>query len=71
MGPNRFRLLDRPHLGMALFPQREQDSALPWCRIEDRLNHLDRFFWITLRYIWPRWSDVLLIVKPETVADPR
>src|SRR6202795_3302470 len=28
MGPNRFRLLDRPHLGMAPFPQREQDSTL-------------------------------------------
>src|SRR5206468_8533764 len=32
------------------------------------LNRLDRFFWTTLRRIWPRWSDVLVIVKPETVV---
>ncbi len=37
MGPNRFRLLDRPHLGMAPFPQEEQDSALEWRRLEDRI----------------------------------
>jgi hypothetical protein len=24
-------------------------------------------FWTTLRCFWPRWFDVLLIVKPETV----
>src|SRR6266852_813890 len=29
---------------------------------------LDRFFWSALRHLWPRWSDVLLIVKPETVV---
>jgi transposase InsO family protein len=32
------------------------------------LTHVDRFFWIALRNLWPRWSDVLLIVKPETVV---
>ena len=32
------------------------------------LNSLDRLFWTTLRYLWPRWSDVLVIVKPETVV---
>jgi hypothetical protein len=32
------------------------------------LNRLDRFFWTTLRRCWPRWTDVLVIVKPETVV---
>ena len=32
------------------------------------LTSLDRFFWTTLRNQWPRWSDVLIIVKPETVS---
>jgi putative transposase len=32
------------------------------------LNRVDRFFWSALRSIWPRWSDVLVIVKPETVV---
>jgi hypothetical protein len=31
------------------------------------LNRLDRLFWITLRRYWPRWADLLVIVKPETV----
>jgi hypothetical protein len=31
------------------------------------VNRLDRLFWTTLRRFWPRWSDVLVIVKPETV----
>jgi putative transposase len=31
------------------------------------LKRLDRFFWTTLRSLWPRWSDVLIIVKPATV----
>jgi hypothetical protein len=28
---------------------------------------LDRLFWTTLRRVWSRWADVLVIVKPETV----
>jgi hypothetical protein len=31
------------------------------------VNRLDRLFWTTLRGFWPRWADVLVIVKPETV----
>ena len=31
------------------------------------LHSRDRFFWTTLRRFWSRWSDVLVIVKPETV----
>jgi hypothetical protein len=33
------------------------------------LNSLDRLFWTTLRHFWSRWSDVLVIVKPETVIN--
>jgi putative transposase len=31
------------------------------------LNRLDRLFWTSLRRYWPRWAEVLVIVKPETV----
>src|ERR1700757_3060270 len=31
------------------------------------LSRVDRFFWIMLRSVWPRWSDVLVIVKPATL----
>jgi hypothetical protein len=27
------------------------------------LTRLDRVFWSTLRHVWPRWPDVLLIVN--------
>ena len=47
---------------------RQQVAVLKRKRARPSLNRLDRFFWTTLRYIWPRWSDVLVIVKPETVV---
>jgi putative transposase len=31
------------------------------------LSRLDRCFWTILQRLWPRWSDVLIIVKPDTV----
>ena len=47
---------------------RQQVAVLKRKRARPSLNRLDRFFWTTLRHIWPRWSDVLVIVKPETVV---
>ena len=32
------------------------------------MNSLDRLFWTTLRSFCSRWSDVLVIVQPETVV---
>jgi hypothetical protein len=29
---------------------------------------VDRFFWTTLRSVWSRWADVLIIVKLDTVV---
>ena len=29
------------------------------------INRFDRFFRTILRALWPRWSDVLLIAKPD------
>jgi transposase InsO family protein len=46
---------------------RQQIAVLKRQRPRPPLNATDRFFWITLRNLWARWSDVLLIVKPETV----
>ena len=33
-----------------------------------RLTSLDRAFWVALFWFWPRWKEVLLIVKPDTVV---
>ncbi len=47
---------------------RQQVAVLKRKRPRPSLSRLDRFVWTTLRRIWPRWSDVLVIVKPETVV---
>jgi len=46
---------------------RQQVAVLKRKRPCPRLNRLDRLFWTTLRQLWSRWTDVLVIVKPETV----
>jgi putative transposase len=46
---------------------RQQLAVLKRKRRRPVLSRLDRFFWIMLRSVWPRWSDVLAIVKPATV----
>ncbi len=32
-----------------------------------RIGPVDRVFWVVLRRVWARWSDAVVIVKPETV----
>ena len=46
----------------------QQIAVLKRKRPRPRLTRFDRFFWTTLRQLWSRWSDVLVIVKPETVV---
>jgi putative transposase len=47
---------------------RQQVAVLKRKRPRPALNGLDRLFRTSLRRIWPRWSDVLLFVKPDTVV---
>ena len=44
---------------------RQQMAVLKRKRPRPRLNRLDRLFWTTLRKLWPRWSNALVIVKPR------
>lgn len=46
---------------------RQQVAVLKRKRPRPPLNSLDRLFWTCLRRFWSRWTDVLVIVKPETV----
>jgi len=46
---------------------RQQVAVLKRKRPRPKLNSVDRLFWTTLRRCWSRWSDVLVIVKPETI----
>jgi putative transposase len=33
-----------------------------------RIGLVDRAFWVVLRRVWTRWSETVVIVKPETVV---
>ena len=57
----------RADTALEILALRQQLAVLKRKGPRPHLNTGDRLFWTTLRWFWPRWSDVLLIVKPETV----
>ncbi len=46
---------------------RQQLATYVQKRPKPRFTPLDRAFWIALSRFWPRWTDALVIVKPDTV----
>ena len=64
----RMFVRSRTDAALEVLALRQQVAVLKRQRPRPMLTRLDRFFWTTLRRLWPRWSDVLLIVKPETVV---
>jgi hypothetical protein len=46
---------------------RQQLAAYERTCKRPRLRTADRVFWVWLSKLWPKWSSVLLIVKPQTV----
>jgi putative transposase len=64
----RVFVYSRSNTALEVLALRQQVAVLKLQRPRPTLTRLDRFFWTTLRHLWPRWSDVLLIVKPETVV---
>jgi putative transposase len=57
----------RLDVSLEVLALRQQVAVLRRKRGRPLLSRLDRLFWIMLRSVWPRWSDVLAIVKPATV----
>ena len=57
----------RSDTALEVLALRQQVAVLKRKRPRPTLNRLDRLFWNTLRHCWPRWADVLVIVKPATV----
>jgi putative transposase len=58
----------RVDTSLEILALRQQVAVLKRKRPRPSLKRLDRFFWTSLRHLWRRWSDVLVIVKPETVV---
>jgi hypothetical protein len=57
----------RQDTALEILALRQQVAVLKRKRPRPQLNRLDRFFWTSLRQVWRRWADVLVVVKPETV----
>ena len=57
----------RSDAGIEILALRQQVAVLKRKRPRPILNSLDRLFWTTLRHVWSRWTEVLVIVNPETV----
>src|SRR3954470_18440067 len=58
----------RSDTALEVLALRQQVAVLKRKRPRPKLNDWDRWFWISLRQFWPRWADVLALVKPETVV---
>src|SRR5262249_21708833 len=59
---------DRADVALEVLALRQQLAVLKRKRPRPPLNALDRLFWTTLSRCWPRWMDVLEIVKSKTVV---
>jgi transposase InsO family protein len=57
----------RADVALEILALRQQLAVYARGRPRPRIAAGDRFFWTVLRRFWSRWSDVLVIVKPETV----
>ncbi len=66
--PCAFFFRGRADTALEVLALRQQVAVLKRQRPRPTLTCLDRVFWTTLRHVWPRWANVLLIVKPETVV---
>jgi putative transposase len=63
----RVFLRDRSDIALEVLALRQQVVVLKRKQPRPILSLLDRLFWTILRRRWPRWADVLVIVKPATV----
>ena len=61
-------LRTRHDLGLEILALRQQVTVLKRKHPRPCLNNLGRLFWLALRRLWPRWMEVLILVKPETVV---
>jgi len=58
----------RYNLSLEILALRQQLGILKRKNPRPRLRIQDRIFWILLRRLWPAWTNVLVIVKPQTVV---
>ena len=57
----------RRDAALEIIALRQQLAVLKRKRPRPRLNRFDRLFWVAMSRAWKRWTEVLVVVKPETV----
>ena len=57
----------RSDTALEILALRQQVAVLKRKRLRPTLNSVDRLFWTALRQCWSRWTEVLVLVKPDTV----
>src|SRR5216683_6675012 len=68
IGVLRAVVLSQADLVLENLALRQQLAAFARNGQRPRIVAADRLFWLALRRIWLRWSEVLVFVKPETVV---
>jgi putative transposase len=63
----RSLLKTKRELALEKLALRQQLAVLNRCVKRPKMTNADRVFWVTLKRLWPKWSDALVIVKPQTV----
>lgn len=57
----------RHDLGLEILALRQQLTVFKRRDPRPHIKRRDRLFWVALSSIWDRWTDALILVKPETV----
>ena len=61
-------LISRHSLAMETAVLRQQLSVYKRKQPRPKLNQFDRLFWVVVRGVWSKWSEALVLVKPDTVV---
>jgi putative transposase len=68
LAASRVFFRSRSDTALEVLALRQQIAVLKRKRPRPKLNSWDRLFWTILRQCWSRWTDVLVLVKPDTVV---
>ena len=68
LGALRSAFRTRAELALENLALRQQLANLRHTSGRPRIRIADRAFWLVLSRLWSRWSDVLVLVRPDTVV---